>query len=874
MAGDWYEVIIEVDNSHLYQDISAGLPPLESIIICGVIDHSASSFIHTFTGASTVTRQFPGTLPGMNIASNVGGVGGYVPPFYYGDLWAPVVVIPEGSIMAAASPNPGDTSYSSTGWTNPTHYRAIFQVGQNSCVMGVPDSNGVSFANQLKLAIVSGSTASNHEINVTDIKINNISNANYFNGGGNADNWYTNPSNYDQTLNPLHVNWLTEISNDYHPYPAFYKDNGLCFNVDNINIYPGFGPQTQFRPEWKQEFNSANNSNIAPQNPSMAGYTLTFDVEALPLPLGSIAPSSSVLSTSIGTKLELTIANNLGDYAAGEHAGIVFSDFVDASGTYSISFNFDDSTPSGTFNGTSLPGVNVFDSLHGAGRESDASITNMIRFKCLNSDLKCIIKNIILQDNTIGFGGGTAGAWNLVNGLFDYSQGQDYIYWDSGQEAIVFNEAPAGQVSLLNPNGHPFQITQYIGDIQEFTNPTGDIYYRFSMDINLTGVQFDDGNTPAATGVEQFMMEVYYYNQNGDGFTVYPTPTYTISNGTLNFDIYPNNQSITPNVNYGNIFGIGNPSPTGSAGNSLYLAPALQNTIVINLYGIAGYNFASPILTPYQNAGIGDGALISGTLDNITFYQLPTQTAEGVTVSYKEKTKGWVSFKSFVPESGLSLGSKYYTIKDGKLYEHHDALSDINNFYGQAYNSFVDVVFNDMPSVTKEFMSINYQGSEAKNDFSSDNLIGLNPENFLSNDDYFLETERKGWEVVNISSDLEQGSILNFIKKESLWLSEIRGQDVYAAPYLFENYSIGENSSFGLGIVQEAVDTNAPQPNVPPAAASLPLPNQPQVQPQVQPQAINLVQPNNFNVNQNVQTPTPSPTPPPTSGGTGGGGGY
>tara|TARA_R100000084_G_scaffold56939_3_gene24141 strand:- start:4262 stop:6472 length:2211 start_codon:yes stop_codon:yes gene_type:complete len=736
--------------------------------------------------------------------------------------------------------------------------------------MGVPDNNGISFANQLKLAVFSSSGTNPFEINVTDIKINNISNANYFNGGGNADNWYTNPSNYDQTLNPLHVNWLTEVSNDYHPYPAFYKDNALCFNVDNINIYPGFGPQTQFRPEWKQEFNSANNSNIAPQNPSMDGYTLTFDVEALPLPIGDINPSSSVLSTSIGTKLELTIANNLGDYAAGEHAGIVFSDFVDASGTYSISFNFDDSTPSGTFNGTALPGVNVFDSLHGAGRESDASITNMIRFKCLNSDLKCIIKNIILQDNTIGFGGGTAGAWSLVNGLFDYSQGQDYIYWDSGQEAIVFNEAPAGQVSSLNPNGHPFQITQYIGDIQEFTNPTGNIYYRFSMDINLTGVQFDDGNTPAATGVEQFMMEVYYYNQNGDGFTVYPTPTYTISNGTLNFDIYPSSQSITPNVNYGNIFGIGNPSPTGSAGNSLYLAPALQNTIVINLYGIAGYNFASPILTPYQNAGIGDGALISGTLDNITFYQLPTQNAEGVTVSYKEKTKGWVSFKSFIPESGLSLGSNYYTIKEGKLYEHHDILSDINNFYGQAYNSFVDVVFNDMPSVTKEFMSINYQGSQAKNDFSSDNLIGLNPENFLSNDDYFLETEREGWAVANISSDLEQGNVLNFIKKESLWLSEIRGQDVYAVPYLYEDYSAGENSSFGLGVVEEAVDTNAPQPNVAPAAASLPLPNQPQVQPQV----VNLVQPNNFNVNQNVQTPTPSPTPPPTSGGTGGGGGY
>ena len=83
-------------------------------------------------------------------------------------------------------------------------------------------------------------------------------------------------------------------------------------------------------------------------------------------------------------------------------------------------------------------------------------------------------------------------------------------------------------------------------------------------------------------------------------------------------------------------------------------------------------------------------------------------------------------------------------------------------------------------------------------------------------------------------------------------------------------YSPTEDEDERASAVEDAVDTNPAQPNVPPSAASLPAP----IQPQVQPQAINLVQPSNFNVNQNVQTPVPSSTPPPTSGGTGGGGGY
>ena len=42
------------------------------------------------------------------------------------------------------------------------------------------------------------------------------------------------------------------------------------------------------------------------------------------------------------------------------------------------------------------------------------------------------------------------------------------------------------------------------------------------------------------------------------------------------------------------------------------------------------------------------------------------------TVSYNEKSNGWSSFKSFYPESGVSINNQYYTFKDGEIYKHHD----------------------------------------------------------------------------------------------------------------------------------------------------------------------------------------------------------
>ena len=87
------------------------------------------------------------------------------------------------------------------------------------------------------------------------------------------------------------------------------------------------------------------------------------------------------------------------------------------------------------------------------------------------------------------------------------------------------------------------------------------------------------------------------------------------------------------------------------------------------------------------------------------FYDLENS----ITVSYKESIKGWSSFKSFIPEAGLSLAGDYYTVKKGSLYKHDNEIR--NTFYDLSLqNSFINVLINDSPLIIKDFKTLNYDG--------------------------------------------------------------------------------------------------------------------------------------------------------------------
>ena len=181
-------------------------------------------------------------------------------------------------------------------------------------------------------------------------------------------------------------------------------------------------------------------------------------------------------------------------------------------------------------------------------------------------------------------------------------------------------------------------------------------------------------------------------------------------------------------------------------------------------------------ITPISNIGMDDyfgdnlklyGKLV-GTFDdrkdeyNIS---LVSTSRPDATVSFSEKAKGWTSFKSFIPESGVSINNNYYTFKDGMPYIHHTNQTR-NNFYDVQYYSYLDLVFNEMPSVVKNFTYMNYEGTQSK--------IIQN----TTDQEYYNNIAKDGWYVERGFTDLQEAGAMYFKEKEGKWFSYMKGAPV------------------------------------------------------------------------------------------------
>ena len=81
------------------------------------------------------------------------------------------------------------------------------------------------------------------------------------------------------------------------------------------------------------------------------------------------------------------------------------------------------------------------------------------------------------------------------------------------------------------------------------------------------------------------------------------------------------------------------------------------------------------------------------------------------TVSFEEDVQGWSSFKSFRQESGTTLNNMYYTFNGGNIWVHNSENVFRNTFYGNFRASELEMLFNDSPSVIKEFKTLSYEGT-------------------------------------------------------------------------------------------------------------------------------------------------------------------
>jgi len=178
---------------------------------------------------------------------------------------------------------------------------------------------------------------------------------------------------------------------------------------------------------------------------------------------------------------------------------------------------------------------------------------------------------------------------------------------------------------------------------------------------------------------------------------------------------------------------------------------------------------------------------------NITFAKYYDSTSvnpyDTTTLSYCEMSKGWTSFKSFVPEHGVSINNGYYTFYQGHTWEHHTN-SSYNTFYGASpVDSSVTLVMNDMPGSVKSFGAINYEGSQSKvSAFSGVNSVpmlngvytdggGVTSTNNVYDGEYFNLTAQSGWYVDSITTDQQSTGNIEFKEKEGKYFGYPSGED-------------------------------------------------------------------------------------------------
>ena len=87
------------------------------------------------------------------------------------------------------------------------------------------------------------------------------------------------------------------------------------------------------------------------------------------------------------------------------------------------------------------------------------------------------------------------------------------------------------------------------------------------------------------------------------------------------------------------------------------------------------------------------------------------------TITYAAANKGWTSFHSYFPEWMIGMNSNFYTFKGGNMWKHYNN-NTRNNYYGlptptTSYKSTVTPIFNDTPTTSKMFKTIQLDSNSA-----------------------------------------------------------------------------------------------------------------------------------------------------------------
>ena len=110
-------------------------------------------------------------------------------------------------------------------------------------------------------------------------------------------------------------------------------------------------------------------------------------------------------------------------------------------------------------------------------------------------------------------------------------------------------------------------------------------------------------------------------------------------------------------------------------------------------------------------------------------------TTNYATLTYSESSRGWVSRHSYKPQFMDSMRDKFYSTNQGSIWQHYDNVTVNNrtNYYGVRYDASIEFVLNQNPSVTKNFLTLGYEGSSGwQTDFFKSDFEGFDYEYYTT----------------------------------------------------------------------------------------------------------------------------------------------
>ena len=205
--------------------------------------------------------------------------------------------------------------------------------------------------------------------------------------------------------------------------------------------------------------------------------------------------------------------------------------------------------------------------------------------------------------------------------------------------------------------------------------------------------------------------------QLNTNFTANPNNFVTLETVVVGSGVYVDNSGQSP-INRTVVYTRGNAIPVSATG----LAPVVRFV----------YNRKDKIVGGYDN--YKSNYIVS--LQTFTGSKTTDELSDNYnTIAYDESVQGWVTFYTYRPELIFSMKNSMYTTKYGVLYKHYDSnfiRTNHNNFYGVDNPSSIEFIFNNGPSVSKNFKTIAYEGSSGwqldsmKSDGTDDNGLILN----------------------------------------------------------------------------------------------------------------------------------------------------